>query len=190
MIFIDDHIWGFDLQQALDAVSLQRREYALRYRHERDQRLSIAAYRLLQQALLQEYGINASPRFIYDNHGKPSLEGSHAIHFSISHCSDVAVCAIDNRPIGIDVETLDHYSEEVARQVMNDDEMRQILASPRPEVTFTRLWTMKESLYKLTANPSGTPIPHLLKDADKYVFTTLSTPNYILTQAQHAIQLK
>ena len=57
MIYIDDHIHDFDLQEALETVSPQRRAQALRYRHERDQRLCIAAYRLLQQALLKEYGI-------------------------------------------------------------------------------------------------------------------------------------
>ena len=63
MIYLDDHIQDFDLQQALKEVSPQRRQYALRYRQERDQRLCVAAYRLLRHALLEEYGIDEPPLF-------------------------------------------------------------------------------------------------------------------------------
>ena len=62
MIYIDDHIDDFDLQEALATVSAQRREQALRYRHERDRRLNVAAYRLLHRSLMTEYGINELPK--------------------------------------------------------------------------------------------------------------------------------
>ena len=51
MLYINDHIEDFNLQAALSKVSKERREYALRYRREHDQRLCVAAYMLLQQAL-------------------------------------------------------------------------------------------------------------------------------------------
>ena len=117
MIYIDDNIWDFDLRQALDSVSEWRRNYALRYRRELDQRLSVAVYKLLQHALLTEYGINILPRFIYNGNGKPALEGFPEIHFSLSHCKQAVVCAVSELPVGIDVETTDNYSDEVARQV-------------------------------------------------------------------------
>jgi rhamnogalacturonyl hydrolase YesR len=61
-------------------------------------------------------------------------------------------CAVSDRPVGIDIETINHYSEEIATRVMSEAEMRQILTSPLPAEAFTRLWTMKESLYKLTGD--------------------------------------
>ena len=181
MIYIDDNIDGFDLDESLMAVSPQRREYALRYRQERDRRLCIAAYRLLWKALHVEYGIDEAPVFIYDGSGKPMLQGHPGIHFSLSHCQGVAACALSDHPIGIDVETLDHYSEDVARQVMNDDEMRQILDSPNPALAFTRLWTMKESLFKLTGGAHGSNPANLLDDVGSYRFTTVIHPHYIYT---------
>ena len=42
-ILVDEHIWDFDLQAALRDVSEQRREQALRFRHELGQRLSVLA---------------------------------------------------------------------------------------------------------------------------------------------------
>ena len=181
MIYIDDDIDGFDLDEALASVSPQRREYALRYRQERDQRLCLAAYNLLRRALRSEYGIDETPEFIYDEHGKPLLQGHPDIHFSLSHCHLAVACAVSDHPVGIDIETTEHYSIEVARQVMNDDEIRQIEASAQPEVTFTRLWTMKESLFKLSGGAIGSDPVHLLDDASNYRFDTVIHPRYIYT---------
>ena len=181
MIYIDDHIDGFDLQEALAEVSPQRREYALRYRHERDQRLCVAAYRLLQQALLKEYGIDELPQFIYNQQEKPLLEGHPEIHFSLSHCREAVAVAVNDYPIGIDIETTGHYSPEVARRVMNDEEMREIESSAQPEVAFTRLWTMKESYYKLTGDDNGGDTAHLLANASRYSFDTVVDPHFVLT---------
>ena len=184
MIYIDDHIDDFDLQEALATVSAQRREQALRYRFERDQRLCLAAYRLLRQALTTEYGINELPQFIYDSKGKPALAGHPDIHFSMSHCSAAVACAVSDRPIGIDIETLEHYSEEVASHVMNDDEMRRILESPYPNAAFTRLWTMKESLFKLTGDDCGGDIARMLEDVTRFRFTTTVQESYLCTTCE------
>jgi 4'-phosphopantetheinyl transferase len=53
---------------------------------------------------------------------------------------------------------------------MNDEELKQILNAPRPDVAFTRFWTMKEALVKMT----GTGISNHMKD-------TLSQPAHITT---------
>lgn len=181
MIYIDDHIDDFDLREALAAVSQQRRDYAMRYRQERDQRLCLAAYRLLQRALMQEYGIDDLPVFAYDEKGKPLLQGHPDIHFSLSHCHEAVAVAVSDHPVGIDIEATGHYSAEVARRVMNDDEMREIEASAQPEVAFTRLWTMKESLYKLTGDDNGGNMAGMLSDISKYRFTTTIHPRFIYT---------
>lgn len=185
MIYLDDHIHDFDLQQALNEVSPQRREYALRYRQERDQRLCVAAYRLLHRALLHEYGIEELPLFIYDAKGKPKLDGHPDIHFSLSHCLTAVACAVGNEPVGIDIETIDHYSEEVALRVMSEAEMRQILTSPHPAEAFTRLWTMKESLYKLTGSDNNGDICHMLDKMPPVTFETIVRPYGVCTVCRY-----
>lgn len=181
MIYIDDHIDEFDLQQALTQVSPSRREYALRYRHERDQRCCVAAYRLLQRALLQQYGLGGTLELIHDRGGRPALAGYPDIHISLSHCREAVAVAVDDQPIGIDIETLDHYSEDVAHHVMSEAEMQQILSAVEPATTFTRLWTMKESLFKLTGSDNGGDIAHVLDEAWRYHFTTIVHPSYLCT---------
>lgn len=188
MIYVDDHIWNFDLSQALDSISKWRRDYALRYRQELDQRLCVAVYKLLLRALRTEYGINQQPRFIYNDKGKPFLEGFPEIHFSLSHCPQAVACAVSDSPVGIDVETTDNYSVELARQVMSDNEMRLIHSSSCPDVTFTRLWTMKESLYKLQGGGHPDDIPHLLDNTNGCRFTTLVLDNSVMTVCESAIR--
>lgn len=143
--------------------------------------MCVAAYRLLQHALLQEYGINEAPVFTYGNKGKPLLQGHHDIHFSLSHCHEAVAVALSDHPVGIDIETVDHYSPEVARRVMNDDELHEIEASAQPQVAFTRLWTMKESLYKLTGDDNGGDTAHLLDKASRYRFATTVLPRCLCT---------
>ena len=188
MIYIDDHIWDFDLLEALDAVSPQRREYALRFKHERDRRLCVAVYRLLQQALRQEYGMDEVPPFSFGNGGKPSLQGFPDIFFSLSHCDEAVACAVDVQPVGIDVECIGRYDEEIAHHVMSQDEYAAVLASAQPAVAFTRLWTMKESLFKAVGDAALLPgggDPKRMLDAggvsQAYRFHTVVTQQWVLT---------
>lgn len=48
MVYIDEHIWDFDLDAALAEISEQRREQALRFKHELGRRQCVLAYLLLK----------------------------------------------------------------------------------------------------------------------------------------------
>ena len=56
-ILVDDHIWDFNLEAALNDISAQRKEQALKFKYEQGQRLCVLAYRLLKQGLRELYGI-------------------------------------------------------------------------------------------------------------------------------------
>jgi 4'-phosphopantetheinyl transferase len=150
MVYINEHIESLDLAAALQSISPQRRQQALRYKHEQGQRQCVAAYLLLKQALKEQEGISDNPVFEYGEHGKPFIVGHPELYFSLSHCKEATACVLSRRPVGIDVESVGRYRESVARYAMSDAEMLQIHQAEHPEVMFTRLWTMKESLLKLT----------------------------------------
>ena len=181
MIYLDDHPQDLDLNAALKTVDQERREYALRYRREQDRRLCLAAYRLLQHGLQLEYGIREVPPFVYGANGKPSLQGHPDIHFNFSHCRDAAVCVIAPHPVGIDVECIDRYDEQLLSHTMSADECRSIATSSQPAVAFIRLWTMKESLLKLTGQGITDNLPSVLDEAYLYRFETTVTSKYICT---------
>ncbi len=153
MIYINDDIYGFSAEKIAECIEnlpSQRREVALRYKHELGRRQCVLAYLLLCDGLEREYGITDKPVFAYGGHGKPSIIGHEDIHFNLSHCKTAVACAISDKPIGIDVESIRPVKEAVIRYAMNDDEVQQILTSPNPDLEFTRLWTIKESVLKLT----------------------------------------
>ncbi len=150
MLYINDDISSFDLAAALRQLPAWRREQALRHRHDTDRRLCAAAYMLLWQGLRAEYGIAEPPEFGYADGGKPFIAGRPDIHFSLSHCPAAALCAIGSEPVGADIERIRPFKERLAERVLNAGELASVTADPRPDVAFIRLWTMKESLLKLT----------------------------------------
>lgn len=183
MLYINDQLQNLDLSAALHTISKQRREQALRFKYEHGRRLSVAAYLLLKHALLEEEGIAENPVFIYSEHGKPSIEGHPELYFSLSHCKEAVACVLSRRPVGVDIESLGRYRESVARYSMNDDELLCIHQSDRPDVAFTRLWTMKESLLKLQGSGITNQIKDVLREVSSSWFSTVEQldKNYIYT---------
>jgi 4'-phosphopantetheinyl transferase len=158
-IFLSEKIWDFDLAAALEEISEQRREQALKFKHELGQRLCVLAYQLLKRGLKEVYGIVENPVFTYNEHGKPSIVGHPEIFFNLSHCKEAVICAISNQPIGVDVESVRSFNESLVRYTMNDDEIREIESAENRAVAFIRLWTMKEAALKL----AGTGISNDMK---------------------------
>lgn len=180
-VIVSEEIWDFDLDAALGEISEQRRQQALKFRHEQGRRTSVLAYLLLKQALREGYGITANPLFEYGEHGKPAIIGHPEIHFSLSHCRDAVACAVGSRPVGIDVESIREYKESLARYTMNDDELGQIVAAPRPDVAFIRLWTMKEAALKQIGTGISNELKTVLTDHADLKFTTHVRPQYVYT---------
>ena len=179
-VLVSEDIWDFDLDEALRDISEQRREQALKFKHEQGQRLCVLAYQLLKKGLQQEYGITENPIFEYNEHGKPSIVGHPEICFNLSHCKEAVVCVISDQPVGADVESIREYKESLVRYTMNDEEIREIEPSENPAATFIRLWTMKEATMKLI----GTGISNDMKtviDTTKYKYTTVERQQYIYT---------
>jgi 4'-phosphopantetheinyl transferase len=150
MIYINDKIYDFDLQVALAELSGQRREQALKFKHELGQRTCVAAYLLLCEGLQKEYGIIEKPIFEYGEHGKPSLVGYPHIYFNLSHCREAAICMISDQPVGIDIESIRTFKQTLMDYTMNENEAHQIEQAERPELEFIKLWTQKEAVLKLT----------------------------------------
>lgn len=168
MIYLNDDIEAFDWQAALPLLSEQRRQQCLKFKHELGRKTCAAAYLLLRQGLRREYGIEEPPVFEYGEHGKPAIVGHPEICFNMSHCREAALCVLSDRPVGVDVESIRRYSESLARYTMNDREMQLILQAPRPEVEFTRLWTLKEAVVKRSGEGIRNDMKHVLdglKDA-------------------------
>lgn len=177
---VSEEIWTFDLEAGLQEISEQRREQALKFKHEQGRRLCVLAYQLLKQALREGYGITDNPIFDYNEHGKPSIVGHPEIFFNLSHCKEAAICVVSDHPVGVDVESIREYKNSLVNYTMNEEEIREIEASENPASAFIRLWTMKEATMKLV----GTGISNDMKsviDTTKYKYTTVDRQRYIYT---------
>ena len=174
MIYINDSIGLLPLEPALQELSAQRREQALKFKFEQGRRLSVAAYLLLKEGLRQEYGIETAPIFGYHDGGKPFIENHPDIHFNLSHCREAAICALSDHPVGIDIESIREYKNDLAEYTMNEQELEAIRGAVRPDVAFIRLWTMKESLLKLTGEGIRNNMKQVIAEAgDRVRYTTV-----------------
>ena len=177
---VSEEVWGLDLEAALKELSAQRREQALKFRHELGQRLCVLAYQLLKQGLRKEYGITENPIFEYNEHGKPAIVGHPDIFFNLSHCKEAVACVISNHPVGIDVESMREYRESLIRYTMNDYEIREIESSDDPATTFIRLWTMKEATIKMMGVGISDGMKSVI-DTTRYKYTTVERQRYVYT---------
>lgn len=92
------------------------------------------AYRLLALVLRRECGLEALPEIARGAREKPFFPGFPQIHFNLSHSRGAAVCALHDRPVGVDVEQLRSAPQR--------------LAAGMEDEAFFRLWTAKEATIK------------------------------------------
>ena len=111
-----------EVQRLLPLVSAQRREQALRYKHTFGQFCCLKSWLMLYERLrVMGYGLQD---WKYNEYGKPYVENGP--YFSISHCKEGIAVAIDEQPIGIDIEGIRHADEELIERVMSEKEKLQI----------------------------------------------------------------
>ena len=191
MIYLNDHIEKLDMEEALQAVSPQRRRLALRYRQEHDRRLSLAVYLLMMEALEKEYDIHTPQEFVFGPNGKPTLKDHPDIHFNLSHCPHAALCVVGDAPMGCDVEAVPKQLDvDLCRYCCSDNELDDILRAKQPTIAFTALWTKKEAFLKLTGQGLTKELPSLLNlatnellDTVKFLTFTASDGTYVYSIA-------
>ena len=138
-----DECTDAEVQRLLPLVSAQRREQALRYKHTFGRFCCLKSW-LMLKGMMDETMSEAMEEWQYNEHGKPSIHHTSGIHFSISHCKNGIAVAVDDKPVGIDIESIRHAEEELIERTMNAEERRTILS----DRDFTRLWTQKEAVVK------------------------------------------
>ena len=180
MLYINENLQTFDFGAALASISEQRREQALRFKHEQGRRECVAAYLLLRDALSREFGIDENPVFEYDAGGKPRLKGHHGIFFNLSHCREAAVCVVDTVPVGVDIETVRPFKDALARHVLSPEEYFLVAASFNPAVEFIKLWTRKEAVLKYTGEGIRSDLKNTLTNLSEDIdIQTVVTDRYV-----------
>lgn len=192
MIFVNDEFESVDdtlLQQTLSHLPAWRREMALKYKHRDGMLQCCYSYLLADKALTQVFGIPSGSGWEYSQQGKPFLRDYPDVHFNISHCRGAVACIVDTVPVGIDIENIRPVRDSLLNYAFNDNEIQLIKSAVSPDVEFTRLWTMKESLFKLRGSGITHDIKTILNDIGDIVFEARhnEAKGYILTAARQII---
>jgi len=164
------------VKQLLPEVPEFRQEQALKYKHVFGQFCCLKSWQMLL-ALSPSRPLAFSPS--YNKFGKPSIEGMP--EFNISHCKNAIAVAINETPIGIDVESIRRVEQSLIERTMNEEEQTLIRTADDPARVFTRLWTMKEAYLKYLGTGIVDDLHSCLEKADLCRFTTKEFPDYILS---------
>lgn len=132
------------------------------FRFEEDRKGAVAGEMLARKAIAE--WCNVTPEsVIFDTqkYGKPYVKDL-SVEFNISHSGDMVVCAVDDKPIGIDIEKIRSIDLMVARRICTDEELQYLFGHTPTEQDFTytsdtkiltrffELWTAKEAYGKCT----------------------------------------
>ena len=163
-----------------------------------------AGRNLLRYGLKEQFGLNEEEYDIFQiKNEKPYLANHTDIHFNISHCDGLVVCAIANDPVGIDAEPSNRliHSSMYTRALHPKERLRQS-HSLDPNIFFLRYWTLKESYLKLIGmglacdltglsfhpcEPFDTDVPpafYRLEGSDAY-FMQWDLEHHIVSYASH-----
>ena len=180
-----DYVDSNLLEYLIMLLPEERKNKVLRYRREIDRKLSAITYLLLVCVLYKEFHI-VSPILAYTNNGKPYLPDYPNIHFNISHCPFGCICAVSDKPIGVDIQDVRPFSWDIAQRCCSTAELKQLEYSSDIAEHFTKIWARKESYLKMT----GEGITQQLSAIDttsayNAIYTTFTNNCYIAVSSAY-----
>lgn len=141
-------------------MSRKKQNRGERFRYMEDKKRTVAGEMLARKAIAEKCGLlEENICFGESIYGKP-FAVSQDIEFSISHSGNMVVCAINDKPIGIDIEKIRTMDLDVVRYICTEEELYFILEDSWNKSAFTKIsdtavltrflkiWTMKEAYVK------------------------------------------
>lgn len=105
----------------------------------------IVADAVVRSALSEISGIKTDKIVFSTNEfGKPYAENVNA-YFSVSHSGDAVICAVSERPVGIDIERIRDVRFKTAERFATAEELEYIGENTE---RFFEIWTLKEAYFK------------------------------------------
>jgi 4'-phosphopantetheinyl transferase len=144
----------------LNYISSEKKVRLGRFYKFEDAQRSLLGDLLARYAICQRLGLkNNDLAFGLNDYGKPGLLVPTGIDFNIAHSGSWVVCAVNDKPVGIDVEVMKPIDIHNAKSYFSQEEYNTLINQP-PEMRmkyFYSLWTLKESYIK--AEGKGFSIP-------------------------------
>ena len=143
-------------------LSPAKKERIDKYKRLKDKQLSVAGEMLVKEHISELYNTPVeSIEILTNEQGKPYINNSD-VQFNISHKGDIAVCAVDDESVGVDIEIINPTSLKAALFAFSSEEIEFIFGKTPCENNFEycedysilekffRIWTIKEAFCKCT----------------------------------------
>lgn len=138
-------------RELMEIMPQSRIDKINKYKQDVDKKRSLAAMSLLINAA-RECGLSDFELAEADN-GKPYFINSPDLHFNLSHSGQRVMCAMDEMPLGCDIQEMGSLKLEIAKRFFTPDEYNLLLylkSKEEQKNMFYRLWTLKEAYIKAT----------------------------------------
>ena len=133
LYLVDTRLMPISVLDFKDALTVDELKMLSKYKNEVTRKEKLVSL-ILKKEFIGEYHL--------DEHDKPVADHT---FFNISHSHGVVALAISETiPVGIDLEILRDYKDDLARFIANDEEYEYI----KDKQSFFEIWTSKESLVK------------------------------------------
>jgi len=160
----------------------------LKYRFLKGKIQNGLAYVMLVMLLISECGerevLNNLPEFSYNEHEKPFLQNYPDLFFSISHCKTAVAVGLSRLPLGIDIEDIARYKDNIVSHVSDESEVGLIQESEHPEMAFIKIWTQKEAVFKYRGTGITDDIKNILNNIDCQLYTKLIGDKFVSVATQ------
>ncbi len=152
-------VYEKDIPKSIDITrfSLYRQSKLSRCRNPKARICSICASLALEHALAELGYSEHDTEYAENEFGKPFFASIPNLYFSVSHTNGLAVCAVSDRSVGIDCESVDReVPPSVLQRFFTAFEISAYERSP------IELWTLKEAYTKMC----GLPFSECVRDIE------------------------
>ena len=114
------------------------------------------AHELLARAGREAWGLSPLPEMVREGRGKPRFSAYPGYQFNLSHSGEFALCALDDAPVGADIQVVRRdLRERLPKRVCSPEELDWLRRQEDQWMAFAQLWSLKEARVKFTGEGLG-----------------------------------
>lgn len=133
LYIVDTRLVPITVSDFKDALSVDELKMLSKYKHDVTRKEKLVSL-ILKKEFIGDYRLDENEKPVSDS-----------MFFNVSHSHGVVAIAIsDTIPVGLDLEIMREYQDDLAKFISSDDEYKYI----KDNQSFFEIWTSKESLVK------------------------------------------
>jgi 4'-phosphopantetheinyl transferase len=156
---LSENVGRETVERLLPFVAPEKQDRVRKFYRWGDSLRALFADLLIRHIIIHKTNLkNEDISFSKNEYGKPFFNEQADFHFNLSHSGDWVVCAVDNKPVGIDVEEISPIDLDISKNYFSTDEHKDLLSKADKIAYFFTLWTLKESYIKIVGQGLSLPL--------------------------------